>query len=128
MVVIFIFSIGVERGKNITGVQEVVIVPKAEKPIVAQPVVVEVKQEVYQEKIIPKQEIFVYTIQVASFKNKSAVEDEAKRLQKKGYETMIVPKGSWIILCVGKFGNKQQAQPLWQELRKKYSDCIIRKI
>jgi hypothetical protein len=128
MLVIFIFSIGVEKGRKITRIPEAVVAFKVEKQIVEQPAVVEAKQEVYQEKIVPKEEVFAYTIQVASFKNKTAVEDEAKRLKKKGYETMIIPKGNWIILCVGKFGNKQQAQPMWQELRKKYSDCVIRKL
>ena len=127
MAVVFSFSLGVEKGKRITGVSEEVIIT-AEKQIDEPAAVIEIKEEPPAQEILPKEEIFAYTIQVASFKKKASVEEESKRLQKKGYETLIIPKGNWIILCVGKFNNKQDAEVLWQELRKKYSDCIIRKI
>ncbi|MFH1655525.1 MAG: SPOR domain-containing protein [Candidatus Omnitrophota bacterium] len=123
MVVIFSFSLGVERGKKITDIQKTINIQRVEKQAEEKPIVIEVKEEIYKE-----EEIFTHTIQVASFRNKASVEQEAARLQKKGYETVIMTKGTWVILCVGKFRNKQDAEVLHKELLKKYGDCIIRKI
>jgi len=129
MVMIFSFSLGVEKGKRITNsYQDDESVQVIEKQIEKVVPVVEVKEETYEEQVLPAEEIFEYTIQVASFQKQASVEQEAKRLEKKGYETIVIPKGKWIILCVGKFRNKQDAEVLHRELRKKYGDCIIRKI
>ena len=133
MVIIFSFSLGVERGKKITntsGSQFVQAEEKesSEKKFELEPKVVQVKDQSHKQEASPEKYLFTYTIQVASFKKEAYVKEEAKRLKSKGYETIIIPKGKWIILCVGKFEDKKEAEVLRKELRKKYGDCIIRRL
>lgn len=70
----------------------------------------------------------IYTVQVASFKQKSMAEAEATRLQGRSYDAFVEKKGSYYIVCVGYFEEKRQAQSLLKALRKKYSDCYIRSL
>ena len=69
-----------------------------------------------------------YTIQVASFKKRTMAQKEAMQLQDKGYDIMVVPKGQYSIVCVGKFPVKEEAKVVSQELKKKYKDCLIRRL
>ena len=69
-----------------------------------------------------------YTIQVASFKQEKFAHQEAQILQKKGYETLVISKGNYSIVCVGKFAQKNKAQLLASDLRKKYKDLLVRSL
>lgn len=69
-----------------------------------------------------------YTIQVASFKSKDYAQKEAGTLKKNGYNSLIIPKKSHLIVCVGKFSGKDQAQVVLTQLKKKYKDCMIRRL
>ncbi len=141
MAIVFGFSLGVEKGKRssrVLGNQDTLV---SEVTQSNSPVAKEVKQESpKQQEVLQKleskdteikqetEEIDKYTIQVASFKKRSSVDEEAKGLQNKGYEVVILPKGNYIILCVGKFQNKEEARSSLGELRKKYKDCLIREL
>lgn len=151
------FSIGVERGKRKIAAQAHRRVPLQEtavplveqedsvkEPIpVAEPVVplkTEVTAPVIQaslevvpltepqksevEKIQEKQ----YTVQVASFKKEKYAQEEAEGLKQSGYEIFVLPKGKYSIVCVGKFAQKDQAKEISNRLRKKYKDCLIRRL
>ncbi|MDP2653885.1 MAG: SPOR domain-containing protein [Candidatus Omnitrophota bacterium] len=69
-----------------------------------------------------------YTIQVASYKFKSRAEKEAMSLQQKGYETLVMKKGSHVIVCVGKYSAKNDAKVMSEKLSKQYKDCLIRSL
>ena len=69
-----------------------------------------------------------YTIQVASYQSRVAAQKEAERLKKKGLSVLVLSKGKYTILCVGKFPNKEKAKSSLVELRKKYKDCQIRRL
>lgn len=69
-----------------------------------------------------------YTIQVAAFKNKGLALRHAQLLTKEGMAPMVFAKGSYIILCVGKFSNQESAQPLLIQLQRTYADCRIRRL
>ncbi len=118
------FSLGVERGKRIQSLPT----PQANihtKPSVEQlPKEPEAKEQI----IIPKTTEGVYTIQVASFKTGSYAQKEAELLKKRGYKTTVLNKGEYVILCVGNFSDKKQAQSLFLELRRYYKDCRIRRL
>lgn len=77
-----------------------------------------------EEKVVDK----FYTIQVASFKKRAMAQKEAMQLQDKGYDIMVVPKGQYSIVCVGKFPVEEEAKVVSQELKKKYKDCLIRRL
>jgi hypothetical protein len=70
----------------------------------------------------------LYTIQVASFKELKFAEQEASLLKRKGYDILVLPKGSHSIVCVGKFNQKEQAKTFSQKLKKQYKDCLVRSL
>jgi cell division septation protein DedD len=120
------FSLGVERSRR-TQINQ----PAA---IVNEPVVVEAPKKVESlnppvavKPVAVKQE-GQYTIQVASFKASSYAKKEAELLNKRGLKALTFNKGKFIILCVGNFPNKEEAQPLLSELRKYYKSCYIRRL
>ncbi|MFA5261905.1 MAG: SPOR domain-containing protein [Candidatus Omnitrophota bacterium] len=80
--------------------------------------------EAGEEKVVDK----FYTIQVASFKKRTMAQKEAMQLQDKGYDIIVVPKGQYSIVCVGKFPVEEEARVVSQELKKKYKDCLIRRL
>lgn len=69
-----------------------------------------------------------YTVQVASFKKENQAREEATALEKKGYEIYVLPKGGYSIVCVGKFNRRNEAQLLSAQLKKRYKDCLIRRL
>lgn len=70
----------------------------------------------------------VYTIQVASYKKDSFAQEEAVKLRKKGYETLVLLKGKYSIVCVGKFSHKEEAVKMSNKLKTNYKDCLIRSL
>ena len=69
-----------------------------------------------------------YTIQVATFKNREIALRHAQLLEKDGMVPVVFTKGSYIILCVGKFFNQESAQPLLTQLQRTYAGCRIRRL
>jgi len=69
-----------------------------------------------------------YTIQVASFKNKEFALANARLLKRDGLAPLVFAKGNYIILCVGKFSNPENAQPLLIQLQRAYAGCRIRRL
>ena len=69
-----------------------------------------------------------YTIQVASFKKDTYAQKEAMALKNDGFEIYVIPKGKHLIVCVGKFAKKSEAELLSNKLRKRYKDCLIRSL
>ncbi|MGE0269084.1 MAG: SPOR domain-containing protein [Candidatus Omnitrophota bacterium] len=68
-----------------------------------------------------------YTIQVASFKEEQSALKEEVNLRKKGYETSIMQKGKYSIVCVGKFSAHQEAKQFSERLKNRYKDCLVRR-
>lgn len=145
------FSFGVERGKRLAA-EQLKIDPIAldkvikQKDALQEPVVEQVhKISIEQEPkpasaAVPKeedkrevleldiQEENLYTIQVASFKLEKNAKKEADTLKGKGHETFVVPKGSYSIVCVGKFPEKMQAKTYTDKLDRRYKDYLIRRL
>ena len=67
-----------------------------------------------------------YTIQVASFKNHEYAEKEAIELKKNGFDPSVSSKGNHVIVCVGKFVTKKEAEQFSRKLKSKYKDPVIR--
>lgn len=115
------FSLGVEKGKRLAAVPKPSIrfdlaAVQAPKPDVQKPTQVTVSK--------PQN----YTIQLASYQSKTYAEKQAGLLKKKGFTALVLLKGSYTILCVGNFANKETARPLLSELKKKYHDSFIRRL
>ncbi len=134
------FCVGVEKGKsNIRQAYQYRAIasnPTAIKPQVlsGQPVVRPAQR------IIPRQEVIVpvvlkvpsvgqkYTIQLVTFQNNRLAQKEADTLRKKGFKPLVIPKGSYTIVCVGSFSSKDTARSLLSDLKKRYQDCFIRRL
>jgi len=69
-----------------------------------------------------------YTIQIASFKDRELALRQAQFLARKGFSPLVFARGSYIILCVGKFSNQESAQPLLIQLQRTYAGCRIRRL
>lgn len=155
MALVFFFSCGVERGKKLAVqpkspskaaqdkskvLAETVLAPdKASQPKQEEQVVypVEVPREITNEgeppvqvpvEKIEEQEL-LFTIQVASFKQEADALKEADVLKGKGHDMAFVRQsGSYTIVCVGKFAQKAEAARYSSKLKKKYNDCLVRRL
>lgn len=128
------FSLGVEKGKKMTALR---ISPnfdmadktktKSRSAVVDSVSVMDTKPDI-QPRAVEKTLIQGYTIQVATFRTKTYAEREADSLRKKGLSSLVLSKGSFIIVCVGNFPDQKQAQPLLTKLKKEYLGCYIRRL
>lgn len=127
------FSLGVEKGKGIALSKfnsrvDVANISTAQlNQVSSKGILPNAKQE-NVEAIKPGYSLRNYTIQLASFQTKKYAQKEAELLRKKGYSPLILPKGSYIVLCVGNFSKKEAAQSLLSELKKYYQSCYVRRL
>jgi cell division septation protein DedD len=71
-----------------------------------------------------------YTVQVASYKSANGAQKEAASLKQKGYsDIFIVSKGKYVILCIGSFQKKEEADVFGQKkLKSRYQDLRVRSL
>ena len=69
-----------------------------------------------------------FTIQVASYKSKKSADTQAQLFKKKGITAMVLPKGEYLVLCVGRFPSQDEARAALKELQKQYKGCYIRRL
>ena len=135
------FSLGVEKGKRIalkpaTRQQEAVPATSAGAVIVNQaPKVMPgpaVRQEALPAQVAEAPAVVSpkgkFTIQVATFRTKALAKQEADFLKKKGFSAGITAKGSYCIVCVGSFRDKDSAKGMFSKLQPRYNDCFIRRL
>lgn len=131
---IVFFSLGVEKGKRIsvlkTGSRLDIALKALPQPAPQQSApAAEIKKEApAPEKEEVQYEARNYTIQVASFTNRTSAQKEASRLKTKGMSVVVLPKGKYLIVCVGSFNKKEEAQSTLSKLKKNYQDCIVRRL
>ena len=70
----------------------------------------------------------VYTVQVATFKSERFAQKEIESLKDMKQEVFMVPSGDYTLVCVGKFFQKNMADNLIPKLRKRYKDCLVRRL
>ncbi len=149
MVVIFTFSLGVERGKGLAfqaSASSVVEEKAAAAPVssvsepvreVSSQVVASVKPSEPVKKISTvsvqpqdngKKPSTGYTVQVASYKTEKSALREAQTLQKKGFKAFVLPKGEHVVLCVGNFQKKEEASVFGKKLKSNYQDFVVRRL
>lgn len=96
-------------------------------------IIAEEKKNVSSEEKIQIQTVTkksLFTIQVASFKDKEKAQNFFERLKKEGHPAYIVSrnlgaKGVWYRVYVGKFDSKSQAEVFLKKFSGKYKDCFI---
>lgn len=68
-----------------------------------------------------------YTIQAVTYRSKAQAEREVTNLQKEGYSCRLITKQSLHVVCVGAYANRTEARRDLASLKKRYSDCFLRK-
>lgn len=116
---IIFFSFGVERGKRLKSLPQRADVLKPPAPTPEPKPVQEIDKSGDTQK---------YTIQLASYEKKSYADKEARRLKKKGFTVLVMSKGNYSIVCVGKFADREMAKSLLSEFKKTYHDSFIRRL
>ena len=54
---------------------------------------------------------------------------EAENLEERmEYDIFVLPKGKYSIVCVGKFPQEDRAKVILNKLRKRYKDCLVRRL
>ena len=87
-----------------------------------------VKQEIILQESVAPPSNDAYTVQIGSYQSRSGAEQEMAQLRKKGLSTIVLKKGSYNVVCVGTFNNKETARSLLTQLKSKYRDCCIRRL
>jgi hypothetical protein len=113
-------------------------IPKSEKPqnpdsrvsfsIQGQLKNMPVKQEIILQDPASGQDKSAYTVQIASYQARGSAEKEMAKLRLKGLTPLVIKKGSYSVVCVGTFNNKEKAKSLLTQLKSKYRDCYIRRL
>lgn len=140
------FSLGVEKGRKVAGLKQDLRFDTANKkqtmsqsgplnsamkpgpppPQAIPQVTIQKSNAVIPAK--PKDSLQSYTIQLASYKSRSSAQKEAGILNKRGLLPLMVTKGEYIVLYVGRFSDKETAKALLSELEKRYHGCFVRRI
>lgn len=69
-----------------------------------------------------------YIIQVATYLKENMANREAEKLEDSGYPAFVSKKGKFMVIFVGEFNNKEKAEEKMKVLKKKYNDCILRRL
>ena len=126
--VVFLFSLGVKRGKKLShtvGLNQYTIHnTQLKKTLLVQAKNITTKKDGKE----AKDNKGKYIIRVASYLKESAAKREEKYLKQKGFSAKLLKKGKYTVIYVGKFINKKEAERAKNFLRKKYKDCFIRRL
>jgi len=127
------FSLGVEKGKNFILLKtdshlDIAVLPKPSSTVSTPKQITKDQQYQSKEKDELKEYIQNYTIQVASFLKRVNARKEADTLKRKGLSPLVLSKGKFSIVCVGNFSKRKEAESLLPKLRKRYQDCLIRRL
>jgi cell division septation protein DedD len=137
MLMALIFSLGVERGKQLSRApmkRERIKVVKTAPAEKAEPVTV---KEEPQPETAPAEKPKAaaeektpgaknYTVQLVAFRSKRLAQKELIKLGKKGYKPFIIVGGGYYQICVGEYENKPEAKEDHAELKKYYKESFIR--
>ncbi|MFH1776228.1 MAG: SPOR domain-containing protein [Candidatus Omnitrophota bacterium] len=151
MINIVVYTLGVERGKRMSGIPDyiadlkhIVENKKDKKNINCNPTTeqkedainIKTTQPVEKKKIktMPADSITVkqsdtcYSIQVATYLSDNYARTEELNWRKNGHKTFIIKKGKYYVLCIGDFISKNVASNELKNFKKRFKDCFIRTI
>lgn len=70
----------------------------------------------------------MFTIQVASFKLKKNAQVEAEKLNGIGEDVFVLSKGEHLIVCIGRFKQREEAKTFSNKIKSRYNDFLIRRL
>lgn len=123
IILAIVFCLGVEEGKKLS--REVtptnLVTPVTPPQAVVPPLT---PSPVLPSSVVKKEE---FSVQLASFSERTSAEKELSNLKNKGYQAFIVSSGKYYVVGVGFFSNKGQAQAVLTKLKTTYKDAYIKK-
>jgi len=146
MSLVLVYALGVERGKSLKSVQAsplAIRIPQVQAPEVAPKGTITVKMaQAPQGKTLqtakplsgaPKIEIpndiaKPYTIAAVTLSKREFAQNEMNRLKKEGLNAYVVESGSYFVVYVGEYPDKQNSQALkdLNRIKKVYPDAYIK--
>ena len=126
MLMVLLFSLGVERGKYLASsslqrIETIKTVEPSEPEIAEAPV---------EEKAVEKRRAAtprLFTIQVIAYRSKKSAQKELLKLSKKGFKPFVIVGSGYYQVCVGEYRDQSEFKNDLLELRKVYKDSFIRK-
>ena len=135
MVALFSFSLGVERGKHLVA-QALDERVSAAWNVGARTMAPVAVATVPLEAMAPAQKPFInhsfilgtrYTLQAATYGNEEYARQDALRLKAKGFQSFLIERGKYWLLCIGNFNNKESAAALFRKLPGEYRFSQVRR-
>ena len=144
MLMVLVFSLGVERGRSLAvspaKKQTDTAAKKADNlktepakaeektiPEAAEAAQAEGDKAPEEKKEVKTSSENIFTVQLIAYRSKKSAQKELSTLTKKGYKPFIVTGGGYYQVCVGEYKNQESAQKVIRELKKGYPDGFIRK-
>ncbi|MEE8359658.1 MAG: SPOR domain-containing protein [Candidatus Omnitrophota bacterium] len=153
MLMVLVFSLGVERGKGLNPEQAKASVnlPKTTSGIIegidkdkkikegeaAPPVTLVKKERPIAQRTEPKIPVLadvkkpirsdLFTVQVIAYKSKRSAQKELVKLGKKGYSPFIILGGGYYQICVGEYKSRKEANKALSDLKKSHPGSFLRK-
>ena len=154
MVALFAFSLGVERGKHLaaqaldervsaawnlaprkpalpaTAVAAVKV--PVQKTVVKAPVMVRPVKGNAGVVTVPKGSVAAlgsqrFTLQAASYKSEAYARQDALALKAKGFQSFLIKKGDFWLVCLGQFATQENARAMLKKLPPKYLSSTVRR-
>jgi len=129
LLIVFAFSLGVERGKGLGdfGIARIDKIPErveiAEEVVLPAPEKKSLSSTITETLPAPK-----YTIQAATFRKEATAGQEIASLEKEGFTAFMAQKGDFFQVCVGKYVTAEEAEADLTKIKTKYNDGYLRKI
>ncbi len=119
---IIAFSLGVEKGKVLSSGGLLVL--KSGPQLAVE------KENIIKSESSNRYKLDSYTIQIASYLDKTSAQREFERLRNKGLFPILLSKGKYTVVCVGNFPDKGKALASLLEIKKqkRYQDSFIRRL
>jgi hypothetical protein len=137
LLIIASFSLGVEKGKRLTAssysprksADQALVSNKSKPEIVKKSTVALSKAEKLEKEKKAEDTIAgKYVIQVATYKNENIAKREKRLLEKKGLPAIISQRGNYLVIFVGKYSTKKEAESKLKSLKERYRDCFVRRL
>jgi hypothetical protein len=139
--------IGMVASKGLTPEEEVIPVPAEVQRSFEEETVIVIHHETpgietgeIREIIIPKRDRELplvnnshkadFTLQLVTYTNEALAFKEVQRLNGKGFESFVIPSGSFLQICVNYFASKDAARSMLDRVRAtgRYPDAFIRPV
>ena len=126
VLVVIVFCIGVERGKNkARPVLPAQVMQNAEPADISAPVT-NINLGTPLKGVSTLGKGAVYKIHLATYVGKESAHRQMLKVKESGFPAYIKASSKFFLLCIGDYPDRQQAEGVLAQVRKKYKDCYIK--